>query len=135
MPGFAVLVIESGLGIVAAAEEEAGGSEEGFQRNDVPGVLGDDVGGEEVDFSWEIRDGTASGAAMGVEVVKTVGELGRALDLNAPKKRSWMGRTPGMRRASAEGWTGEFGFRCCHPVARLRAGTGCAATTGVARAL
>ena len=42
VPCFAVGVVEAGLAVGAAAEEEAGGSEEGLERNDVPGVFGDD---------------------------------------------------------------------------------------------
>ena len=41
VPGFAVGVVEAGLGIGAAAEEEAGAAEKGFERKDVPSVLGD----------------------------------------------------------------------------------------------
>ena len=85
MPGFLVFVVEAGLEVVVAAEEEAGGSEEGFERNDVPGVLGNDVGGEEVDFAGKILDGAASGAAVGVEVVHIVFELRGTFDLDAPE--------------------------------------------------
>lgn len=49
VPGFAVLVVEAGAAIFFAAEEEAGGAD-GVDGDYVPGVLGDDVGDEKVDF-------------------------------------------------------------------------------------
>jgi len=69
VPCLVVFLVQAGPSVGVAAEEEGGGSEEGFQRDDVPGVLGDDVGGEEVDFAGEIGDGAASRAAVGVEMV------------------------------------------------------------------
>jgi hypothetical protein len=57
MPGFAVGVVEAGAAVAAAAEEEAGDSANSVEREDVPGVFGNDVGGEEVDFAGKV--GTA----------------------------------------------------------------------------
>src|SRR4051794_4168714 len=45
VPRFPVLVVHASFAVVAAAEQEAGGSQEGFEGEYVPGVLGDDVGG------------------------------------------------------------------------------------------
>ena len=47
-PGFAVGVVEAGAGISLAAEKEAGAAA-GGEEGHIPGVLGDDVDGEEVD--------------------------------------------------------------------------------------
>ena len=86
MPGFVVGVVESRAGVGGAAEQEAGASADGFQGNDVPGVFGDDVGGDEVDFAGEVGDGASSRAAVGVGAVEAVHELGGALDLHAPER-------------------------------------------------
>ena len=85
MPGFAVGVVEAGAAVGAAAKQEAGDSASGVQRNDVPGVFGDDVDGEEVDFAGEIRDGASAGAAVGVDAVEAFEELGGTLYLDAPE--------------------------------------------------
>ena len=86
VPGFAVGVVEAGLGVAAAAEQEAGDSAGGAERDDVPGVFGDDVGGEEVDFAGQVGDGASVGAAVGVDAVESGGELGGAFDLDAPER-------------------------------------------------
>jgi hypothetical protein len=87
VPGFAVGVVEAGAAITVAAEQEAGDSASGVQRDDVPGIFGDDVDGEEVDFAREIRDGASAGAAMGVDAVEAFEELGGTLYLDAPEGR------------------------------------------------
>ena len=61
-PGFAVGVVEAGAGVGAAAEQEAGASEGGAERDDVPGGFGDNVDGEEMDFAGEVREGASLGA-------------------------------------------------------------------------
>jgi hypothetical protein len=90
VPGFAVGVVEAGAAIPAAAEQEAGDSASGVQRNDVPGIFGDDVNGEEMDFAGEIRDGATAGAAMGVDAVEAFERVG------------W-NTSPGRARAAATG--------------------------------
>ncbi len=114
-PGFAVGVVEAGLGIVAATEEKAGAAEKSFERDDVPGVLGDDVGGEEVDFAGEIGDGAASSAAVGVEVVQAFVELRGTLYLHAPDGWQGLGRapaeSPGWGAEAFQGWAIQRGFR------------------------
>lgn len=77
--------------VAAAAEEEAGASAGGVERNDVPGVLGDDVGGDEMDFAGEVGDGASVDAAMGVDAVETFEELRRTLHLDAPERRGDIG--------------------------------------------
>ncbi len=122
------MIVLAGLAVGVAAEEEAGGSEEGFEGDDVPGVLGDDVGGEEVDFAGEVGDGAALGAAVGVEVVEAVRKLGGAFHLHAPQGSDRLRRTPGLAgiglgddaergtgsaagfRRSASGASGSLGF-------------------------
>ena len=53
------------------------------QGEDEPRVLGDDVGGEEVDFVEGVGDGFAVDAAVGVDAVESVLELGGGFDLDA----------------------------------------------------
>lgn len=63
-----------GDGELAAAEEEGGG-------DDVPGVLGDDVGDEEV----EVAEGVAAAGGVGLELaeVSVAGAAGGGFDLHA----------------------------------------------------
>jgi len=84
LPGFAVLVVEAGAGVGFAAEQEAGAAD-GSDRDDVPGVFGDDVGGQEVDFGGEVGEGASVGAAVAIDAVEAVEELGGAFDLDAPE--------------------------------------------------
>ena len=55
---------------------------------DEPGVLGNDVGDEEVDFVESIWDRAAVGAAVRVYVVEAVEECGRGFNLDAPEAMS-----------------------------------------------
>jgi hypothetical protein len=91
-PGFAVGVVEAGAAVAAATEQEAGDSASGVERDDVPGVFGDDVGGEEVDFAGKVRDGASVGTAVGVDAIESVAELGGTFDLDAPEWRGRIGR-------------------------------------------
>ena len=75
-PGFAVGVVEAGFAVFFAAEEDAGASGYEVDGEDVPGVFGNDVGGEEIDFGGGVGDGVAIDAAAGIHVVEAVGELG-----------------------------------------------------------
>jgi hypothetical protein len=52
------------------------------EGEDEPGVFGDDVGGEEVDFVEGVGDGASVDAAVGVDAVQAVLELSGGLDLN-----------------------------------------------------
>jgi len=60
VPGFLELVVATGLGIVAATEEQTAASDDGFERDDVPGVFGKDVSSDKVYLSGEIRESAAS---------------------------------------------------------------------------
>ena len=82
-PGFAVGVIEAGAAIAFAAEEEAGTVEDVREREDEPGVLGEDVGGDEIDFGELVGDGASVDAPVGVDAVQAIEELGGAFDLDA----------------------------------------------------
>jgi len=86
VPGLAIGVVEAGAAVAVAAEEEAGDSEGGVQRDDVPGVFGNDVGGDEMDFAGEVRNGASVDAAMGVDAVEAVAELSGTLHLDAPER-------------------------------------------------
>jgi hypothetical protein len=50
---------------------------------DEPGVLGNDVGDEEVDFGGAVGDGASAGAAMTVDVIEAVEKSRRRFDLDA----------------------------------------------------
>ncbi len=91
MPGFAVGVVEAGAAVAVAAEEEAGDSAKGVEWEDVPGVFGDDVGGEEVDFAGKVGDGASVAAAVGVDAVEAGGDLGGTFHLDAPERRGGVG--------------------------------------------
>ncbi len=95
MPGFLVLVVHASFAVAAAAEQEAGGSQEGFEGEYVPGVLGDDVGGEEMDLPTLVGDGAASDAAVGIEATHSLRHLGSAFDLDAPERRIEIDRAGG----------------------------------------
>ncbi len=109
-PGFAVGVVEAGSGVGAAAEQEAGASEGGAERDDVPGGFGDDVDGEEMDFAGEVREGASLGAAVGVDAVEAFAELGGTLDLDAPEGRRRVGRE---RRRAGRIFGGGLGEVVC----------------------
>jgi hypothetical protein len=87
VPGFAVGVVAAGLGVAFAAEEEGGAAAGGGDWDDVPGVLGDDVGGEEIDFGGEIGDGASVDAAVGVDALEAFEQLGGTFHLDAPEER------------------------------------------------
>ena len=53
------------------------------ERDYEPGVFGDDVGDEEVDFGELVGDGASVEAAVEVDAVEAVDELGGAFDLDA----------------------------------------------------
>ncbi len=113
MPRFPVLVVHAWFAVVAFAEQEAGGSQEGFEGEYVPGVFGDDVGGEEMDLSKLVGDVAASDAAVGVEAIHSLRDLGSALDLDAPEGRigiGWAGGAGGdvLAEIAQEGTAGIF---------------------------
>lgn len=94
VPRFPVLVVHAWFAVAAFAEQETGGSQEGFEGEYVPGVFGDDVGGEEMDLSKLVGDVAASDAAVSVEAIHPLCDLGSALDLDAPEGRigiDWAG--------------------------------------------
>ncbi len=73
------------------AEEEAGEAENVREGEDEPGVFGDDVGGDEIDFGEFVGDGASVDAALGVEVVEAVLHLGGGFDLDADEARAGLG--------------------------------------------
>jgi len=84
VPGFAIGAVDSGAsGIPFRIEEQAGTVADEGDGQDEPGVLGNEVGDEEIHLGGKIGDGAASGAALGVDVIKAVEEGGRRLDLDA----------------------------------------------------
>ena len=58
------------------------------EGEDEPGVFGDDVGGDEIDFGEFVRDGASVDAAMGVEVVEAVLHLRGGFYLDADQARA-----------------------------------------------
>ena len=61
------------------------------EGEDEPGVFGDDVGGDEIDFGEFVGDGASVDAAVGVEVVEAVLHLGGGFDLDADEARAGLG--------------------------------------------
>src|SRR5271166_5338318 len=53
------------------------------EGEDEPGVFGDYVGGYEIDFGELVGDGASVDAAMDVDAVEAVDELGGGFDLDA----------------------------------------------------
>ena len=86
VPGFAVVAVDPLASVVVfGAEEQAGAGLDQGQGEDEPGVLGNDVGDEEIDFVGEIGDGGAHGAAVGVDVVEAAEDVSGRFDLDAPE--------------------------------------------------
>ena len=83
VPGFAVVGVEAGAAAFFGAEEEAGLAEDVGEREDEPGVFGDDVGGDEIDFGESVGDGASVDAAVGVDAVEALDYLGGGFDLDA----------------------------------------------------
>jgi hypothetical protein len=83
VPGFAVGAVEAGLGMGAGIEQEADASVEVGDGDDVPGVFGDDVDSEDVDFTGIVGDHASGGAASGVDVIEAVDDGAGGFDLHA----------------------------------------------------
>ena len=89
VPGFAVGAEEAvSAGVAFGIEEQAGAVGNEGDGEDEPGVLGDDVGDEEVDFGGAVGDGASVGAAMAVDVIEAVEKSGGRLDLDAEEAAS-----------------------------------------------
>jgi len=83
-PGFAVGAEEAvSAGVAFGIEEKTGAVGDEGDGEDEPGVLGNDVGDEEVDLGGAIGDGGSAGAAMTVDVIEAVEKSSRRFDLNA----------------------------------------------------
>ena len=83
VPGFAAGTVEAGLGMSAGIEQEAGASVKVGDGDDVPGVFGNDVHGENVDFAGCAGDDAGVGAESGVDVVEAVDDGADGFDLHA----------------------------------------------------
>jgi hypothetical protein len=88
VPGFTVGVVFVGFPTSFGVEGERGQAEDVREREDIPGVFGDDVGGEEVDFGEFVGDGASVDAAVGVDAVEAALELGGGFDLDADQARA-----------------------------------------------
>lgn len=88
VPGFAVGVVGVGFEAVFGAEEEAGEAEDVGEWEDEPGVFGDDVGDDEIDFRKFVGDDASVEVAADVDAVKAVRELCGPLDLDADEARA-----------------------------------------------
>ena len=69
--------------MVLRVEGEAGGSFS--DGEDEVGVVGNDVGDDEIDFSGLVGDHASAGVACGADVIEAVDQAGGAFDLHAPK--------------------------------------------------
>jgi hypothetical protein len=85
IPGFPIPTIQSALRIIPETEEQASAGEDCLDRQDEPGVLGDDVGDEEIYFGRIVGDHIAVGAAVRVDVVATIKDRGGGFHLDAPE--------------------------------------------------
>jgi len=83
VPGFAVGVGGVGFAAVFGAKEEAGEAEDVGEREDEPGVFGNDVNDDEIDFRKFVGDDASVEVATDVDAVEAVGELCGSLDLDA----------------------------------------------------
>ncbi len=88
VPGFAVGVVFVAFAAAFGVEGERGQAEDVREREDVPGVFGDDVGDEEIDFGEFVGDGASVDAAVGVDAVEAAQELGGGFDLDADEARA-----------------------------------------------
>jgi len=85
VPGFLVFGVFAGLAV--GGEDDIGLAVGGFDGDDVPGVGGDDVGGDEVDFFGGVGDVVgADGADVGVVAFADGG-----LDLDAAEQSAVVG--------------------------------------------
>jgi hypothetical protein len=113
-PGFAVLFVFGARAV--RGEEDVGLAVGGADGEDIPGVGGDDVGGDEVDVAWRVGD------AVGIEVafVGVAAMEDGALDLDAAEATAVVGGevvrggvSPGLGDAETEfgsaGHEAEFG--------------------------
>ena len=84
-PGFAVFFVAAcALAVLCWIEREAGAGDERFDGDDVPGVVGDDVGYEEVDLFGGVGD-VAFGGPVGVDDVSAIMDAAGGFDLDAPE--------------------------------------------------
>ncbi len=88
VPGFALGAVEAALGIILEAAEQAGAGDYVPDGEDEPGVLGDDVGDQEVDLGRVVGDCAAVGTALRVDVVAAVEDRGGGFHLGAPESLS-----------------------------------------------
>jgi len=88
VPGFAVGVVFVGFSASFGVEGERGQAEDVREREDVPGIFGNDVGGEEIDFGEGVGDGASVDAAVGVDTVEAAQKLGGGFDLDADEARA-----------------------------------------------
>ena len=73
VPGFAIGAEETvSADIAFGVEEKAGAVHDEGDGEDEPGVFGNDVGNEEVDFGGAVGDGASASAAMTVDVIEAV---------------------------------------------------------------
>jgi hypothetical protein len=83
VPGFAIVVVVVRLAAAFGAEGDGGLAEDVRQGEDEPGVFGDHVSGEEIDFGEGVGDGASVDAAVGVDAVEAARDLGGGFYLDA----------------------------------------------------
>ena len=89
VPGFAIGAVEAvAARPIVGAEQEAGAGGGDSDGDDEPGIVGDDVGGHEIDFGRVVRDDSMSGAAVCVDTVEAVEQSAGGLDLDAGESLS-----------------------------------------------
>jgi hypothetical protein len=88
VPGFAVGVVDAGDAAADGAEHQADLAEDMRKWEDEPGVFGDDIGGDEIDFGESVRDDASVEAAARVDAIEAVDELRGGFDLHADEARA-----------------------------------------------
>jgi hypothetical protein len=87
VPGFTVFFVGTDFGLATRVDVEAHVRSEGLHGDDEPGVLGDDVGDEEIDFVGGVGSVAAVRAVDGIQHVGAVLEGAGGFDLYLPEVR------------------------------------------------
>ena len=81
-PGFAVAGVDSVVFAMLGKNVNAGASRQGFDRDQDPGVFGEKIASDEVDFVRSIRNANAVTAALGGEEVCALTKAAGGFDLH-----------------------------------------------------
>jgi hypothetical protein len=88
VPGFAVGVVDARDAAAEGAEQQGDLAEDMRKWEDEPGVFGDDIGDDEIDFGERVGDDASIEAAARVDAIEAVDELRGGFDLHADEARA-----------------------------------------------